>query len=102
MLFRVVGAARLRVGKGTAGQVVDLMVQGAQQPFDMASVVRPRHWAPVQGDVILLAGLPKHVATELFGIICMDAVHHTPDGPRRGDLVLGQPTLFGQDGVRQA
>src|SRR5262245_4045878 len=67
----------------------------------MAAEVWPAHWAPVQGDAILLAGHPKHVATELFAIIGMDAIHHAPDGPRRGDLVFGQPTLFRQDRVSQ-
>src|ERR1041384_3468954 len=60
VLVGVVAPPCLRIGEGAAWQVMDLVVQSAKKPFDMAAEVWPRDRSPVQIHAIFLAGLAKH------------------------------------------
>ena len=95
MLLGIIVSSFLGIREGAAGQRVNLLVERAQQAFDMASKVGPRDRAPMQINAVFLTRHAQHLATELFGIICVHGVHHPPDRPGRGHVVSGEPAILG-------
>ncbi len=93
--------------KRTGGAVLCFFGDGAanngvfHEALNMAAVMRLPHGAEMRGDAVVLAGLLEHGAAEVLAVVAMDGVHDAPHRPRRSDVVLGEPDLLRQNGVRQ-
>ena len=95
MLLGIIVSSFLGIREGAAGQRVNLLVERAQQAFDMASKVGPRDRAPMQINAVFLTRHAQHLATELFGVVGVDRAHYPPDRPGRGHVVSGEPAILG-------
>ena len=69
----------------------------ADQPLDMAAVVRPRHRAINQSNTMLIAAALERARLELLGVVEMERLGNPGDRPFGGDAQPRQPRLLRQD-----
>ncbi|CCV09113.1 hypothetical protein MESS2_850017 [Mesorhizobium metallidurans STM 2683] len=95
-------ALLLDAGERRAGQQVDLAHHGADQPLDMAAIVRRAHRPMVDRDPILLAPALQRLGPELLGVVEVQAFRDAANRPLCVDGALGEPALLGECCVGQA
>ena len=75
---------------------MDLAHHRADQPLDMAAIVRRAHRPVVDGDAILLASALQRLGPELLGVVEMQALRDAAHRPLCVDGALGEPAILGE------
>src|SRR5216683_1410274 len=101
-LVRIQIPLRANVGERGPRQQMNFAHHGADQPLDMAAIMRRPHRAVVDGDAILVATALQRFGAELLGVVQMQPLRDAARWPQRIDAALGQPALLGERRMTQA
>src|SRR3954454_13189661 len=101
-LGRVSLAALGKVAPGRARQEMHAAHHGADQPFDMAAVVRCAGQAPKGADAFVPAGADECPRAEVGAVVDVHGLGEPRHRPGRLDLTLLEPSRLVVDGVEQA
>src|SRR6266436_3459003 len=89
LFFGFVLGTLFNIGERSAWQGVNFRGKCPHHSFDMTSIVRRCNRPPFEVNTVLLARTLEHVAAKLFGVVCMDSLHHAPDWPFCRNFVAG-------------
>src|SRR5713226_1930895 len=101
-LVRIQIPLRAHVGERGPRQQMNFAHHSADQPLDMAAIMRRPHRAVVDGDAILVATAFQCFGAELLGVVQMQPLRDAARWPQRIDAAFGQPALLGERRMTQA